>query len=89
MMLRPTMADNQLFGGLLGLLSGMGGAGLSAGVGVVARRANPKHAPCSIFPGGHVVGAMGMLLMGTPMELARTRCGCCPLACWPCWASCA
>ena len=66
MMLRPTMADNQLFGGLLGLLSGIFSALAYLQVSALSKAGEPETRTVFYFSlGATLVGAVGMLLMGT------------------------
>ena len=66
MMLRPTMADNQLFGGLLGLLSGIFSALAYLQVSALAKAGEPETRTVFYFSlGATLVGAVGMLVMGT------------------------
>ncbi|HRK40360.1 MAG TPA: DMT family transporter [Burkholderiaceae bacterium] len=65
MMLRPTMADDQLFGGLLGLLSGMFSALAYLQVSALSKAGEPETRTVFYFSlGATLVGAVGMLVMG-------------------------
>ena len=62
LMLRPTMADNQLFGGLLGLLSGIFSALAYLQVSALSKAGEPETRTVFYFSlGATVVGAVGML----------------------------
>ncbi len=65
MLLRPTIAQNQAFAGLIGLLSGLGAAFAYMQVMVLARMGEPEARTVFYFAvGSTIAGAMGMLVMG-------------------------
>jgi len=65
MLLRPTLADNQAFAGLIGLLSGLVAAFAYMQVMVLARMGEPETRTVFYFAvGTAIAGALGMLLMG-------------------------
>lgn len=65
MLLRPTIAQNQAFAGLIGLLSGLGAAFAYMQVMVLARMGEPEARTVFYFAvGSTIAGAMGMVLMG-------------------------
>ncbi len=65
MLLRPTMAQNQAFAGLIGLLSGLGAAFAYMQVMVLARMGEPEARTVFYFAVGTVVaGALGMAVVG-------------------------
>jgi len=65
MLLRPTIAQNQAFAGLIGLLSGLGAAFAYMQVMVLARMGEPEARTVFYFAvGTAIAGALGMALMG-------------------------
>ncbi len=65
MLLRPTIAQNQAFAGLIGLLSGLGAAFAYMQVMVLARMGEPEARTVFYFAvGSTIAGALGMLVMG-------------------------
>ncbi|MFN5350686.1 MAG: DMT family transporter [Polaromonas sp.] len=65
MLLRPTIAQNQAFAGLIGLLSGLGAAFAYIQVMVLARMGEPEARTVFYFAvGTTIAGALGMLLIG-------------------------
>ncbi len=65
MVLRPTLDDNQLFGGLVGLLSGIGTALAYLQVTALARAGEPESRTVFYFAAGSmVVGAVALLFSG-------------------------
>jgi S-adenosylmethionine uptake transporter len=65
MMLRPTMEQNQLFAGLIGLLSGLGAAFAYLQVAALGRVGEPEARTVLYFSvGATVAGAIGMLFIG-------------------------
>ena len=65
MLLRPTLAQNQAFAGLIGLLSGLGAAFAYMQVMVLARTGEPEARTVFYFAvGSAIAGAMGMVVMG-------------------------
>jgi S-adenosylmethionine uptake transporter len=65
MLLRPTMAENQAFAGLIGLLSGLGAAFAYMQVMVLARMGEPEARTVFYFAvGSAIAGALGMVVMG-------------------------
>jgi S-adenosylmethionine uptake transporter len=66
LMLRPTMADNQLFGGLLGLLSGIFSALAYLQVSALSKVGEPESRTVFYFSAGAtLVGAVGMAIGDT------------------------
>lgn len=66
LMLRPTMADNQLFGGLMGLLSGVVSALAYLQVSALSKAGEPESRTVLYFSAGAtLVGLVGMLMGGT------------------------
>jgi S-adenosylmethionine uptake transporter len=74
MLLRPTLADQQWFAGLVGLLSGIGAALAYMQVTALARVGEPASRTVFYFAlGTAVAGAAGMVVMGiTPWEQVST-----------------
>ena len=70
MLLRPTIAQNQSFAGLIGLLSGLGAAFAYMQVMVLARIGEPEARTVFYFAvGSAIAGGLGMLIMGrSPWE---------------------
>ena len=70
MLLRPTIAQNQAFAGLIGLLSGLGAAFAYMQVMVLARTGEPEARTVFYFAvGSAIAGGLGMLVMGrSPWE---------------------
>jgi S-adenosylmethionine uptake transporter len=65
MLLRPTIAQNQAFAGLIGLLSGLAAAFAYMQVMVLARMGEPEARTVFYFAvGSAIAGALGMLVMG-------------------------
>jgi S-adenosylmethionine uptake transporter len=65
MLLRPTIAQNQAFAGLIGLLSGLGAAFAYMQVMVLASMGEPEARTVFYFAvGSTIAGALGMVLMG-------------------------
>jgi S-adenosylmethionine uptake transporter len=65
MLLRPTIAQNQAFAGLVGLLSGLGAAFAYMQVMVLARMGEPEARTVFYFAvGTAIAGALGMAVMG-------------------------
>ena len=65
MLLRPTIAQNQAFAGLIGLLSGLGAAFAYMQVMVLARMGEPEARTVFYFAvGTAITGALGMVLFG-------------------------
>jgi S-adenosylmethionine uptake transporter len=65
MLLRPTIAQNQAFAGLIGLLSGLGAAFAYMQVMVLARMGEPEARTVFYFAvGTTIAGALGMVLLG-------------------------
>ena len=65
MLLRPTIAQNQAFAGLIGLLSGLGAAFAYMQVMVLARMGEPEARTVFYFAvGSAIAGTLGMLVMG-------------------------
>lgn len=65
MLLRPTMADNQAFAGMIGLLSGMCAAFAYMQVMVLARVGEPEARTVFYFAvGTTIAGALGMVFLG-------------------------
>ncbi len=65
MLLRPTIAQNQAFAGLIGLLSGLGAAFAYMQVMVLARMGEPEARTVFYFAvGTTIAGALGMILFG-------------------------
>ena len=65
MMLRPTIEQNQLFAGLIGLLSGLGAAFAYLQVAALGRIGEPEARIVLYFSvGATVAGAIGMLFTG-------------------------
>lgn len=65
MLLRPTIAQNQAFAGLIGLLSGLGAAFAYMQVMALARMGEPEARTVFYFAvGTTITGALGMLLLG-------------------------
>jgi S-adenosylmethionine uptake transporter len=65
MLLRPTIAQNQAFAGLIGLLSGLGAAFAYMQVMVLARIGEPEARTVFYFAvGTSITGALGMVLFG-------------------------
>ncbi len=65
MLLRPTIAQNQSFAGLIGLLSGLGAAFAYMQVMVLARMGEPEARTVFYFAVGTMIaGAIGMVLLG-------------------------
>jgi S-adenosylmethionine uptake transporter len=66
LMLRPTVADNQLFGGLMGLLSGMVSALAYLQVSALSKAGEPESRTVLYFSAGATLtGVVGMLMAGT------------------------
>ena len=66
MLLRPTIAQNQAFAGLIGLLSGLGAAFAYMQVMAISRMGEPEIRTVFYFGvGTAVAGAIGMVLTGT------------------------
>ena len=74
MLLRPTLADQQWFAGLLGLLSGIGAALAYMQVTALARVGEPASRTVFYFAlGTALAGASGMVLLGvTPWQQVST-----------------
>ncbi len=70
MLLRPTIAQNQAFAGLIGLLSGLGAAFAYMQVMVLARLGEPEARTVFYFAvGTTITGALGMVLLGlSPLD---------------------
>jgi S-adenosylmethionine uptake transporter len=65
MLLRPTIAQNQAFAGLIGLLSGLGSAFAYMQVMALARIGEPEARTVFYFAvGSTIAGALGMVLLG-------------------------
>jgi len=65
MLLRPTIAENQAFAGLIGLLSGLAAAFAYMQVMVLARMGEPETRTVFYFAvGSALAGALGMVVMG-------------------------
>ena len=65
MLLRPTMAQNQAFAGLIGLMSGLGAAFAYMQVMVLARMGEPEARTVFYFAvGSAIAGAVGMAVLG-------------------------
>ena len=65
MLLRPTIAQNQAFAGLIGLLSGLGAAFAYMQVMVLARMGEPEARTVFYFAvGSAIAGALGIVVMG-------------------------
>lgn len=65
MLLRPTIAQNQAFAGLIGLLSGLGSAFAYMQVMVLARMGEPEARTVFYFAvGTTIAGGLGMVLLG-------------------------
>ena len=65
MLLRPTIAENQAFAGLIGLLSGLAAAFAYMQVMVLARMGEPETRTVFYFAvGSAIAGALGMVVMG-------------------------
>ena len=65
MLLRPTIAENQAFAGMIGLLSGLGAAFAYMQVMVLARMGEPEARTVFYFAvGTAIAGALGMLFLG-------------------------
>ena len=65
MLLRPTIAENQAFAGLIGLLSGLAAAFAYMQVMVLARMGEPETRTVFYFAvGSAIAGALGMAVMG-------------------------
>jgi len=65
MLLRPTIAQNQAFAGLIGLLSGLGAAFAYMQVMVLARLGEPEARTVFYFAlGSTITGALGMVFFG-------------------------
>ena len=65
MLLRPTIANNQAFAGLVGLLSGLGAAFAYMQVMVLARMGEPEARTVFYFAvGTAITGALGMVFLG-------------------------
>ena len=65
MLLRPTMAQNQAFAGLIGLMSGLGAAFAYMQVMVLARMGEPEARTVFYFAVGTMIaGALGMAVLG-------------------------
>ncbi len=66
MLLRPTIAQNQAFAGMIGLLSGLGAAFAYMQVMVLARMGEPEARTVFYFAvGTTITGALGMVFLGT------------------------
>ena len=66
MLLRPTIAENQAFAGMIGLLSGLGAAFAYMQVMVLARIGEPEARTVFYFAlGSTIAGALGMLFLGS------------------------
>lgn len=65
MLLRPTIAENQAFAGLIGLLSGLAAAFAYMQLMVLARMGEPETRTVFYFAvGSAIAGALGMVVMG-------------------------
>ena len=85
LVLRPTIEQDQLWHGLVGLLSGMIAAMAYLQVTALGRAGEPDDRIVFYFSlGGVVVGALCDAGAAAPARTARTASGCCwPSACWP------
>jgi S-adenosylmethionine uptake transporter len=90
MMLRPTIEQNQMFAGLVGLLSGFMAAFAYMQVMALGKLGEPVSRTVFYFAWARPwPAAGGMVVTGVSPWDWCTRCGCSLWACWPRWASCA
>ena len=74
MMLRPTLDQNQLFAGLIGLLSGLGAAFAYMQVMALGKVGEPEARTVFYFAvGSAVAGGAGMLVTGTSVSVSYTH----------------
>jgi len=89
MMLRPTLDQNQLFAGLIGLLSGMGAALAYMQVTALGKIGEPEGRTVFYFSVGSAgVGMVGIAITGlTPWSTVTWQAASwlVPLAFWPLW----
>jgi S-adenosylmethionine uptake transporter len=90
LLLRPTLEQNQLFAGLVGLLGSLMAALAYMQVAALGRVGEPETRTVFYFSlAALLAGGLGMLASARTAWPPGRRCGCCPWACWPPWASCA
>jgi len=88
MILRPTIEQNQLFAGVIGLLSGLGASLAYMQVAALGRMGVPESRTVFTFPSApRWWGASSFCSPATVPGLGPTPCGCCPLACWRRWGN--
>jgi len=90
LVLRPSFAQDQVLGGLSGLMSGLVSALAYLQVAALSRAGEPESRTVFYFSAGAALtGFVGMLVVGPTPGAGLTHCGCCPSGCWRCWGSCA
>jgi len=93
LMLRPSVEQNQVFGAIVGLLSGITAAFAYMQVMALGKIGEPDTRTVFYFAvGSAIAGALGMMFESNSGSRSRTgamRGGSCRSACWPRWASCA